>query len=114
MALQITLTVAAVITGQNDLMEPSQQLINANCSQLSEITLQAGNVVIQAPPVGFTVNGVWIKPPSNSTNSKILKQLVGDTGSAAFTSAMMMYPVVAGGSFVINSAGVETCELIWF
>lgn len=112
MALQNTLTIAAVITGQNDAEYPSQQTINTNAPPIGAAQLQAGDNQIVVPG-GFTVGSVWIKPPPNSANNKKVRTIIGDTGSPVFTTSPIVYPVTAGGSFYINSAGQETVELIW-
>jgi hypothetical protein len=112
MALQVVLTVAAVTTGQGDAETPSLQTINSNAPPKNAAGLLAGNNTIQVPS-GYTVGSCWIKPPLNSANAKTVKAIPADTGSATFTNQPIIYPVAPGGTFIINSAGPETVELIF-
>lgn len=113
MALQRTLTVNAVTTGQNELENPSQQVINNNAPEEGGVDLQAGDVQVLVPQ--GTVSGVWIKPPPGSANAKTIRSIVGDSQSPPFTNTPVMYPCAPGGSFWIHSAGAEPgVKLVWF
>lgn len=114
MALQRTLQVNAITTGQNEQDFPSQQLINNNAPEEGSVDPPAGDVQVLVP-AGVTVNGVWIKPPPNSTNAKTIRNQVGDSQSPPFTNQPVMYPCTAGGSFWLHSAGQEYgVKLVWF
>lgn len=109
---QVTLTVSAVTTGKGDGSYPSSQTINANAPKDGATNLNAGDNTIIVPS-GFTVGSVWVKSDTASTNAKTYRKTVTDTQSAPFTFQPMIFPVAAGGSFIINSAGAEEVELFW-
>lgn len=87
---------------------------NTNAPEPGGASLVGGNNTIQVP-AGRTVTGVLIIPAPATANAKTLKGVNGDTGlgGAAWTTQAVIAPVVAGGTFVIVSAGNEEVVLVW-
>jgi hypothetical protein len=81
------------------------------------LTLAAGNNTIIAP--AGCVNGIWVIPPAGSANAKIFKGASGDTGIGGGgggnnnPASWAFFPVAAGGTLIINSAGVEVVTLVY-
>ncbi len=116
--LDVVISLVATLTGTGFVLPPTSGSTpdNPNAPAPGAADLVAGNVTIQVPPSSFTVQGCLIIPPPGSTNAKTLKGASGDTGfgGGAWTAAPAMVPCVAGGTFVIVSAGSEQVLLVWF
>lgn len=84
---------------------------NTNCPPPTFAALSAGNNTVTVPS-GFTVNQATIFPPPASTNTKVYKGVSGDTGFTGTFQAVQV-PVAAGGTFVINSVGSETVQIVY-
>jgi hypothetical protein len=114
-----TANLSAAVTMQGDALIVSTTFSgSANVPQNNNApppfaqVLAAGNNTVNVP-AGFTVNGALVLPPASSTNTKIYKGVAGDTGFTG-TFQPVMVPVAAAGSFVINSVGGETVQIVYF
>jgi hypothetical protein len=94
---------------------PTALPTNITAAPPTYFALVAGANTIPCPSIasGYAVNGVQITPVNGgSTNAKLLKGISGDTGVPFTTIAVC--GATAGGSFVINSTGAESIQLVWY
>ena len=110
----VTLLGNTLGSGGQPLMQDSQQTTptNTNAPPPSSAQLVAGSITILVP-TGYTVSRCTMLPPSASANAKTVKGISGDTGLSGWTTGSITVPVVAGGSFVVVSAGTETLQIGW-
>ena len=88
---------------------------NVNAAPPQPVSLVAGFQTVACPSIasGYMVTGFCVIPVlPGSTNAKTLKGVAGDAG-VPFTT-FVAAGAVAGGSFVILSAGAENCVIVWF
>lgn len=116
MTIQAVTTVQFQIVGGlggvDNIQEQMTAPANSNAPPPGGAQLQPGSNTIQVPS-GFTVQCCTIKPPTGSTNAKAVMGNSADVGLTGWTACPLIVPCVAGGTFVINSAGSETLEMLW-
>jgi hypothetical protein len=107
-----TMNVSASLVGDGETLTYTQ----ANAQNLTApnpfgANLLPGNNTIAMPTTG-TFTAAILYPLSTSTNVKIIKGAVNDTGIGGWTSTPMVVPAAPSSTFVINSVGSESINIV--
>lgn len=112
MAVTAVITVAVALTGDvvGSLSIPTQTLSASPAERLVVALANGANTL--TPPTG-TLAAVFV-PPSNSSVTKTLKGVSGDTGLPLATNAPTYVSLAASpGAFVIAANGAENLTVYW-
>jgi hypothetical protein len=99
------------IGGQGNDVESAVMSGNSNAAPPLQAVLQPGNNTIVLPSSTYTINALFMRPPSTSTNAKTVKAATGDSNTGAWTSQFAVVPVAGLSTIVVYSTSTEAIDI---
>jgi len=112
MAKTATMNVNASLLGDGETLNFTQaNAVNLTAPNPFGANLLPGNNTIAMPATG-TFTAAILYPLSTSTNVKVIKGAVNDTGIGGWTATPMVVPAAPSSTFVINSIASESINIV--